>query len=46
MSLLSHAQVDHQLSSILHTGGMILEVFINRQRLTDEERAGSLAEAI
>ena len=42
----SQAQLDHQLSSILHTGGAILEVFINQQRLTDDERAGFLAEAI
>lgn len=42
----SQAQVDHQLESILHTGGAILEVFINRQRLTDDERADFLAEAI
>jgi hypothetical protein len=42
----SQSQLDHELSSCLHTGGVILEVFINRQRLTDEERASFLAEAI
>ena len=42
----SQAQLDHQLSSILHTGGAILEVFINRQRLTNDKRAAFLAEAI
>lgn len=41
----SQAQPDHELESSPHTGGEILEVFINEQRLTDEEGVDSLAEA-
>lgn len=42
----SQPTLDGELANCLHTGGSIKEVFINRQRLNDDERAEFLAAAI
>jgi len=42
----SQEQLDNELMNCLHTGGVIVELFIDRQRLTDQERADFIAEAI
>ena len=38
--------LDDEMINCLHTDGGIVELFIDRQRLTDQQRIGFLAEAI
>ena len=41
----SQEQLDDELAKCFRTGRVIVELFIDRQRLTDQERADFLAEA-